>query len=270
MVVSPQRCTTAQAFLLTIALGIGAPLLNCYASEPRVAPPPSDAAKVILVLIGGNSESVHSGGIWKLYRGRAQAQSAPLLTSVRQTTGLGSSQIATYYFSWTGDDEDDRAYVLPGHWNWIFGGASRIEDSLAKVLSYQAASTQLAIVGWSNGGATAYELACRLAPKRAPNLLVTLDPVAWTTKSCQEYSNNSVATPPNWIDVYTESGLASRLSGGNIIAMIGRAWDDRNLPSMPSDLLKLNPANHGDTEEMWDQRVLESPTYRRWSESLKQ
>ena len=244
-------------------------LLTACASQPTKAPSPTANTKLVLILVGGNSESLNSGGIWKLYEGREKARDGHLISSIQKYTGLASDQIATYYYSWTGDDEDQRNSFLPGHWNWIFGGAARIKKSLESVLAARSNNMQLAIVGWSNGGATAYELACTLEAQQQLNLLVTLDPVAWSTKPCPYYSAGKLDTPSNWIDVYTESGLTSRLNAGNIIALVGRAWDSDKLPSTPVSIHKLAPANHGDTKDMWDKKVTHNEVFYNWASSLK-
>jgi hypothetical protein len=244
-------------------------LLSSCSSIPALSRPASADTRLIVVLVGGNSETLHDDGIWKLYKGRDKSHDAHLLTSIRKHTGLGRDQIATYYFSWTGDDEDRRSSFLPGHWNWIYGGADYIAGSLKTVLDRATGNVRLAIIGWSNGGATAYELACTLGTKHQPDILVTLDPVSWTTKPCSYYSNTTLASPRNWIDVYTRSGPASRLKSGNIIAFLGRAWNDDHLPSSPTAIHKLSPANHGDIREMWDTWVVEDSEFKKWAVSFK-
>ena len=240
------------------------------ASTPKPADPPATDPKLILILVGGNSEAIHDGGIWKIYKGSLSDSSSSLLSNLRKATSLKKSEIATYYFSWTGDDESLRNHWLPGHGSWITGGSGWIKTAMQGVLLSVPASTQIAIVGWSNGGATAYELACTLSAVRVPELLVTLDPVSWTTQSCAHYSDRRRSSPENWINVYTESGLWSRLNAGNIIALIGRAWDSDKLPSQISEksLHKLENANHGDTEKMWPV-VLKDESFIRWASSFR-
>lgn len=246
------------AFALSAAL-----LAGCSTVHPVPAPEPH--TRLVLVLVGGNSESVTEGGVWKLYRsGCADAR-----TRLPRTLPVEAGAVATHYYSWTGDDERYRERLLPGHWDWITGGAARIEQSLAPVLAATPGTFQLAIVGWSNGGATAYELACRLALRRPADLLVTLDPVAWTTRPCADHTGGRLQTPPNWLHVYTASTGPDHFDPSNIIAFFGRAWDEARLPSRPAELHPLKPANHGDTCEMWDGRVLPSATFRAWAEGLK-
>ena len=207
--------------------------------------------------------------MWELYKGRDNAHDARLLKSIREITDLKKDEIAAYYFSWTGDNEDHRTSFLPGHWNWIWGGANYIAKSLKLVLDQSAGKSSLLIVGWSNGGATAYELACTLGTRhQQDSLLVTLDPVSWTTKPCNHYSNDSIKTPRNWITVFTESHLSERLKFGNIIALFGRAWDDDHLPSCPTAAYKLASHNHDDTIAMWES-VIEKKIFKKWAETLK-
>lgn len=244
-------------------------LLTGCASAPNPALPPIGEPKLILILVGGNSEAIHDGGIWKLFKGKSAPSGSGLLNSLKERTSLVDSEIATYYFSWTGDDESRRESWLPEHANWITGGAKLIEIAMHEVLSSKSSSTQVAIVGWSNGAATAYELACTLAATKQSAYLITLDPVSWTTRPCAHYSNGLLSTPATWIDVYSQSGLLSRLNTGNIIAMVGRAWDSDNLPSMApvNSLYKVENTNHGDTEAMWA-KALTNEAFIKWASAL--
>lgn len=243
-------------------------LFGCT-TVPTPATDPAVEPKLILILVGGNSEAIHDGGIWKLYKGSLSATDVGLLKSLEARTNLVGSQVATYYFSWTGDNETQRNSWFPDHASWITGGSAWIELSMREVLNKNP-SAQVAIIGWSNGGATAYELACTMSVKRAPGLLVTLDPVSWTTRSCKHYSEGRVSTPAQWINVYTSSGLLSRLNAGNVIALIGRAWDADKLPSeiAGTSLHKAENTNHGQTEVMW-RKVLEDDAFAHWAASLR-
>ncbi len=244
-------------------------LLTGCATTPTTAALPVSPPKLILILVGGNSEAIHDGGLWKLYKGSLHTDERyTLLKNLEAKTKLARSDIATYYFSWTGDDESQRNSWFPSHSSWITGGSAWIEKSMRGVLSGNP-SAQVAIFGWSNGGATAYELACTLSAKRAPDLLVTLDPVSWTTRPCSYYSGGRASTPAPWVNVYTSSGLLSRLNAGNIIALVGRAWDADKLPSeVPkSSLHKADDTNHGATEAMW-LKVLDDEAFARWGTSF--
>jgi hypothetical protein len=243
-------------------------LTSCSTSPDKSSIPMSADTKLLLVLVGGNSESIHDGGIWKLYKGRDQASCGFLLPAIRSHTGLAESEISTHYFSWTGDTEDDRDNVLPGHWDWILGGSKRINESLETRLKLLSPEAKVAIIGWSNGGATAYELACRLARVKKPDLLVTLDPVSWTTTMCSSVDFGPAIVANAWIDVYTRSGPLNRLNFGNIIALFGRAWNEDNLPGAPTRLHRHYPGNHSDTQEMLRDHVFKDQVYLNWAESF--
>jgi hypothetical protein len=244
-------------------------LTSCSTHPNKLVTEMSPETKLLLVLVGGNSESVHDGGIWKLYKGRNQTSCGYLLPAIRRHTGLSESEISTHYFSWTGDTEDDRDSILPGHWDWILGGSKRIHQNLETQLAALRPDAKLAVIGWSNGGATAYELACRLASKRKPDLLVTLDPVSWTTKSCSSADSTPTVVANTWIDVYTRSSFLNRLNFGNIIALFGRAWDSEHLPGVPNGLHRLYPGNHSDTEEMLCAHVFKDTAYLNWTKTFK-
>ena len=217
--------------------------------------------KVLLILVGGNSESISGGGIKKLYLSREKFADSALAKYFKEKAGLNPHDVEPYYFSWTGDDEDHKGF-LPGHWRWISGGDERIQMSLNNVLGSLRATQQLMIMGWSNGGATAYDLACALSARRSVDLFVTLDPVSWTTSPCV----GTVAR--RWIDVYTAGGPRNRLTFGNIVALLGHAWDNDALPTRPTSLHRFYPANHGDTNTMMETFVLEDKVFKDWVERL--
>jgi len=63
--------------------------------------------------------------------------------------------------------------------------------------------------------------------------------------------------------------LLSRLNAGNIIALVGRAWDADRLPSevRKESLHKADNTNHGDTQIMW-RKVLDDQTFKNWAASV--
>lgn len=228
---------------------------------------PDHSAQLVLILVGGNSESIHRGGIWELYSGKSNPKSdMTIVSDLANKLAISPDQIDVHYYSWTGDSEDHKCF-LPGHWNWITGGSSLIQEQLPVLKSHPESRPRIAIVGWSNGGATAYELSCDLSKlfPEAVSLLVTMDPVSWTTNRYSDASNSPSRVAQNWINVYTRSNFRDRLFFGNIVALIGRAWND-SLPSTGADdLIFLEGANHGDTKRMWKEKVLDSEVLNRWA-----
>lgn len=201
-------------------------------------------------------------------------QSAVLATlfAIVQTLAKTDSDqrrtIAVRYFSWTGDNELHPG-LLPGHPNWIFGGSTYIRRAVPELDEVPRSYRRVVIAGWSNGGATAYELACSLTHSQpdAVSLLITLDPVAWTTRTCKAMTGAFRRPASAWINVYTASGPGNRLRTSNIIAFLGRAWD-KHFPSgidfrAHADHLLPN-SDHGDTDRMWAEVVERDAVLTAW------
>lgn len=232
-------------------------------TEQPLAPPRPD---LVLILVGGNSERSNHNGLYHLYGGKDKKKAdMPIVAELAGRLGTHADSVSVHYFSWTGDPEDDQSF-LPGHWNWITGGSGVIQKQVP-ALAATPKTASLAVVGWSNGGATAYELACDLSRTSAERvgLLVTLDPVAWTTQPCTTDSGGPRRPAKEWISVYTHSAPSSRFEFGNIVALFGRAWNDSFPPDPPTDLAYLPNANHGDTLRMWNEKVLISEALKRWA-----
>ena len=237
-------------------LATAAALAGCASQQVAVREPLPANKSVLLVLVGGNSEARSPGGIMKVYGGRESFSSSYLAAMFRKH-GINPALVQPYYFSWTGDDEDDKG-LLPSHWSWITGGDERIAETLKKPLLSLSGTQQLVVMGWSNGGATAYDLSCGLASFRPVDLLITLDPVSRTTRSCQ----GPVAR--RWLNAYTASGPGDRFKTGNIIAFLGGAWDDDKLPSQPTASKKLDGANHGDSKRLLEERIEQEASFKAW------
>jgi hypothetical protein len=249
---------------------------GCASVEPQA---PKSEARLALVLVGGNSECFRDKGIWRLYNGRDAAEQGLLLQGLSRASGIPTSAISTHYFSWTGDPEDHPG-CFPGRLGWITGGSTAVLKALPYLQQQSMANVPLVIVGWSNGAATAYEVACTLAlgGVRTVDILVTLDPVAWSTDPCT--SSPSRAAPPKvskqWLSVFTESGGFNRFRSSNVIAAFGKAWNAQVPPNpdkleglhSPSPLLHIQPADHGHVECMWTRAVLLNEQFQQWATRL--
>lgn len=206
---------------------------------------PNPRAKLSLVLIGGNSECDGDKGIW-LIRDK-------ILSDFSQAIGIKDkfSDISTLYFSWTGDPGGHPG-CLPGKLDYLNGGKERIIDTIKAQHMLDHEAPPLVLVGWSNGGATATQLASEIATKndaklRPIDLLITLDPVSGLT----DRPKNSGAL--QWMNVYTHSEWFNRFMMTNIIAFVGGAWNkiDNSKTNEPAFQACMQ-GNHGDTREMWN------------------
>lgn len=252
----------------------------------------SKAKKLHIIAIGGNSEASAAGGeqsMRQLSNGDEGGQLANLLLAPRQS---GSKfRISCDYFSWTGAPRTDTWWIPlpPMHLN----GANRITRDQKDAAGDD---TRLIVVGWSNGGDTAYNTAKKIAGERTVDALITLDPVsrvtslhwvpfmgsfdrpegvkhwfhAYTTswgsdykKAIEEEKKRSVGKTADDKENQAREDKTNWYSPGNFIAAVGGAWN-----SQPSATVNLAVAgNHGHTLAMLD-RITSSQQYRRFVSDL--
>ena len=142
-----------------------------------------------------------------------------LISDVKKALG-SDVQFQHRYYAWTGD-KGNNSDCLPGNSEWL-DGSKHIRADWPELLR-SAPNRKIVIVGWSNGAATAYELACsisKLGSERV-SLLVTLDPVSRLTEPtdyCLRENGTLIRPARMWIGVYTRSsGLDAITETGNII-----------------------------------------------------
>lgn len=222
---------------------------------------PQTSAKITLVLIGGNSECAGDKGLWPFRE--------EIVDDFTQAIGSKDkrSDISTLYFSWTGDPGGHPG-CLPGQSDYLEGGKERIIQALSSHNMLGPNAPPLAVVGWSNGGATATQLAAAIAAKKESSfkpvdLLVTLDPVARLTSRPE----NSGAS--HWLNVYTRSEWFNRFLFTNIIAFVGGAWNEIDSSKTHEPAFQVCMiGNHGDTKEMWS-IIAESKQLDDWGSQIR-
>jgi hypothetical protein len=212
-----------------------------------------------IICVGGNSEASFAGGPQSLRQLSSGPHGGRLSELLLAPLGGNRSRddVTCTYYSWTGTPRGDTWWIpVPGpHWF----GASHIAKTENAV-----AGSRLIIVGWSNGGDTAFNLARKIGKVDA---LFTLDPVSRLT-SAHWLPFNGTFSKPNgvglWLHAYTRSsGLKGAVNPGNIMAAVGGAWNDQ--PRADVDIMV--PGNHGDTLLMLT-RLTQSERYRNFIRGL--
>jgi hypothetical protein len=222
---------------------------------------------VLLVIVGGNSEFTHKQGMRQIYDGHDDAQKSYIVESLAKGPSGAARSVAVRYFSWTGDNEWETSR-LPVRPNWIFGGSEYIHEQIQP--DFPRAPARIVIAGWSNGAATAYELACKLTAshREEVSLLVTLDPVAWTTRTCTATDGAPRKPAATWINVYTKSSPVNRFKvPGNWFAFFGSAWNatfPREKAARGDFDERWPSTNHGDVARMWKEAVEPSNEFKQW------
>jgi hypothetical protein len=225
-----------------------------------------DQAVMHVICVGGNSEASTAGGPQSLRQLSNGPNGGRLCEMLLNPLGSdrGKIDVSCTYYAWTGTPREDTWWIpFPGrHW---FGA-----DRIAKVeqrpdaFSNPKKASALIIVGWSNGGDTAYNLAKKVAKV---DVLFTLDPVSRVTSAHWLPFNGTFPKPHGvglWLHAFTRSsGIKGSLNPGNIIAAVGGPWNDQ--PN--ADVNAMVPGNHGDTILMLT-RLTQSDKYRAFLRSL--
>ncbi len=242
-------CRRTFAIAVSVTLLAGCSLFKNHRDDKftQIKIPP----QLLLLLVGGNSECRANKGLWPIKDDITSDLSAAL--------GLDEGVISTDYIAWTGDPADDPG-CLPGNAQYLNG-----HIAITRQLKSYAAlehTTQLVVVGWSNGGATAAQLSEYLYDTtgiRQIDLLVTLDPVSILT------SRTDSAQAKLWLNVYTESSGFNKLRLTNIIAFFGGAWNDFDGP----DLVTCMKGNHNEVLRMWRGIILPSMQFQDWANNTR-
>lgn len=233
----------------TSAAGLAALLVSgCAILGPR-EPAPARAEiefqaphpRAVLVLVGGNSECRDDRGLIR-YHGE-------IIQDLRSRLGLTSDQLSIAYYSWTGDPVSSRG-CIPGRLPWF--GDVPISRALEE-RGYLRPDVPLIIMGHSNGGATAYDLAARLCTRksRPASLLVTFDPVSRIDPRARRIGADT------WLHTYVPYHTP--------VIRVGGPWRSERA----ADLNLLVQTTHGGVPDMWA-ATRDSEPFRRWQARFSQ
>lgn len=202
-----------------------------------------------LIVVGGNSEAsiAEEPSLRKMSNGANGGALAQELFKGFFTSA--SPTIACDYFSWTGDGREDEWWlpIAPGIWD----GPAKI----VKALGARTDGAPLVVIGWSNGGDTAFKTAAML--NRRVDALITLDPVSRITRGELTTADDMIVKPDNvdrWFHVYAEVGL---------ISFFGGHWGSQT----NANLNFSYAGKHGHTASMI-MRVVRSSEYQQFRSSI--
>jgi hypothetical protein len=225
-----------------------------------------EQARLHVICVGGNSEASFAGGpqsLRQLSNGTSGGRLRELLLDPLGTDRRKIDVSCTYY-SWTGAPREDTWWIPIPVSHWF--GADRIAKAENRAVASPKKKSALIVIGWSNGGDTAYNLAKKIS---SVDVLFTLDPVSRVT-SAHWFPLMGTFPKPNgvqlWLHAYTSSvGIKKITNAGNIIAAVGGPWNDQ--PRADVDV-KVS-GNHGDTIVMLTS-LTQSERYRKFLRSLIQ
>lgn len=209
-------------------------------NRAEITSEPTDQTRAVLIFVGGNSECRNDRGLVRYWESIAG--------DVQDALGLAEDEVSRAYFSWTGDHVDDPG-CIPGLDAW--GADFRIVRQLEGG-SFLPRDVPLIIVGHSNGGATAFDLTATLCHEgRAPDLLVTLDPVSRLDRRAEYMGART------WLHVFVERHTP--------IITIGGPWKG-NAPE--SSLNRMIAVDHGNVPALWH-TVTSSSAFAEWARQAR-
>lgn len=230
----------------------GALLGACATPAPPLLPPPgfqrTAPAKVQLIYVGGNSQ--HCDGAARQLLGHWRT----VADDIARALGVGVEEINRHYYSWTGDTFDQGAGCVPNPLQDIWEGQRRMLAHLDALEALNDPTQHIIIVGYSNGGATAFDLADALCTRgQHVSLLVTLDPVSRLGPRAEHLGAQT------WLNVFVEAH--------SLIIFTGRPWRG-NAPESSLNRLVLG-ARHRHVDRMWAE-VAQSDQFAAWGAIARQ
>lgn len=237
---------------LGLAILLAGVLLGaCATPAPPLLPPSgfqrTAPAKAQLIYVGGNSQHCEGNARQLLGNWRTVAD------DIARQLGVGVEEINRHYYSWTGDTFDQGAGCVPNPFQGIWEGQLRMLAHLDALEALNDPTQLIVIVGYSNGGATAFDLAEALCTRgQHVSLLVTLDPVSRLGPRAEHLGAET------WLNVFIEAH--------SLIIFTGRPWRG-NAPESSLNRLVLD-ARHGDVDKMWAE-VAQSDQFTAWGAATR-
>lgn len=237
---------------LGLAMLVAGVLLGaCATPAPPLMPPAgfqrSAPAKVQLIYVGGNSQHCDGNARQLLGHWRTVAD------DIAGALAIGVEEINRHYYSWTGDTFDQGAGCVPNPFQDIWEGQRRMLTHLDALETFDDPTQLIVIVGYSNGGATAFDLADALCARgQHVSLLITLDPVSRLGPRAEHLGAQT------WLNVFIEAH--------SLIIFSGRPWRG-NAPESSLNRLVLD-ARHRHVDRMWAE-VARSDQFAAWGAAAR-
>ena len=115
-------------------------------------------------------------------------------------------------------------------------------------------------------GETAYELP--RMPDARVGLLVNIDPVSWTRRTCDRRRVRGLTHHTPGINFHSRRGWFGRLRASNAVAFLGGAWSRDLRLARPWSLQRFTPCSRGEAWRVWREGAAGDRTFQAWASGL--